>query len=138
MLVAGPRNHLYRHEKVASFWRPFRLLGDGQHRGQIASQLDPELALLRSQHDRINQSTERFRRLQAAVLVLECRGQVLDLPAVEVGHARMEQRRRLSRCIQLLFELIPSSADRDQLVLDVSPAHIAWNPLRSSVAPETA
>jgi len=49
---------LNRHEKVARFGRPFRLLGSSQHRGQIPSQLDPELALLRSQDDRFNQSTE--------------------------------------------------------------------------------
>jgi len=41
-----PRNQLNRHEKVARFWRPFPLLGSSQHRGQIPSQLDPELALL--------------------------------------------------------------------------------------------
>jgi len=39
----------------------------------------------------------------------------------------MEERRRLSRCFQLLFELIPPSADRDQLVLDVSPANTLHN-----------
>ena len=41
-LVAGPRNQLNRHEKVARFRRPFRFLGSSQHRGQVPSQLDPE------------------------------------------------------------------------------------------------
>lgn len=44
-LVARRRNQLNRHEKVARFWRPFRLLGSSQHRGQISSQLDPQLAV---------------------------------------------------------------------------------------------
>src|SRR6266849_6802273 len=41
MLVASPRNQLNRHEKVASLWRPFRLLGDGQHCGRIADDDSP-------------------------------------------------------------------------------------------------
>jgi len=32
----GPRNHLCRHEEVASFWRPFRLLGDGHLKASLA------------------------------------------------------------------------------------------------------
>src|SRR5262245_18040325 len=50
--ASSPRNHLYRHQKVARSWRPFRLLGSSQHRGQIPSQVDPELALLRRQRSR--------------------------------------------------------------------------------------
>jgi len=42
-------------------------LGDGQHRGQIASQLDPELTALRSQDNRINEPAEHLRRRGAAV-----------------------------------------------------------------------
>jgi hypothetical protein len=34
-----------RDDEVARFWRPFRLLGSSQHRGSVASQLDPEQAL---------------------------------------------------------------------------------------------
>jgi hypothetical protein len=58
--VASPRNQLNRHEKVARFWRPFRLLGSSQHRGQVSSQLDPKLALIRNQDDRIDQPTEHI------------------------------------------------------------------------------
>jgi hypothetical protein len=97
---------LYRQEKIASFRRSFCFLGDGQHRGQIPSQLDPELALLRSQDNRLNQPTERFRGFQAAAVGLERGGELFDLRPVEVGHARVQERRRLSRRLQLLFEFI--------------------------------
>jgi hypothetical protein len=95
MLVASPRNQLYRHEKVARFWRPSCFLGGSQHRGQVASQLDPELAPLRRQDNRVNQSTERFRGFCACVFALECRGEFLDLRPVEVGHTGVKERRRL-------------------------------------------
>jgi hypothetical protein len=58
--VAGPRNHLNRHDEVACFGRPRCLLGDSRHRGQIPPQLDPQLAPLRSQDDRLDQSSKHF------------------------------------------------------------------------------
>jgi hypothetical protein len=85
MLVASPRNQLYRHEKVARFWRPFRLLGSSQHRCQTPSKLDPELALLRHQDNRFNQPTERFRGFYACVVALVRRGELLNFRPVEVG-----------------------------------------------------
>jgi hypothetical protein len=41
-LVARPRNHLYRHGKVATLWRPFRLLATVSIAARFASQLDPD------------------------------------------------------------------------------------------------
>ena len=67
---------------------------------------DPELALLRHQDNRINQSTEHLRRFQACVLALERRGEVLDLRSVEVGHAWMQQGRRLIRGFELLRQYL--------------------------------
>src|SRR2546426_10703473 len=110
-LVASPRNQLYRHEKVASFWRPSRFLGGSQHRGQVASQLDPELALLRYQDNRVNQSTEHLRGLRAGVFALERFRELLDLRAVEVGHARVKQRWRLVGGFDLRFEHVPTVTD---------------------------
>ena len=75
--------------------RARRRLGDGQHCGQIPSQLDPQLALVRSQDDRINEPTERLRGFQAAAIGLERGGELFDLRSVEVGHARMMERWRL-------------------------------------------
>src|SRR5579872_788966 len=66
----APATNLYRHEKVARFWRPSRVLGDGQHRGQVASQLDPELALVRRQDDRFNEPSERQRLPRAAITAI--------------------------------------------------------------------
>src|SRR5262245_2207415 len=60
MTAARPRNQLYRHNEVATFWRPRCFLGGSQHRGQIASQLDPELALVRYQDDRIDKPSEHL------------------------------------------------------------------------------
>jgi len=133
-----PRNQLNRHGKVASLWRPFRLLGDGQHRGQIASQLDPEpwpaevrvlasarrrLALLRSQDDRINQSPARLGRFQAAVLPLERPRALFDLRLVEVGHARMQQRRWLVGRLDRLLQLVSARRQAEHLVLPLAGRH---------------
>jgi hypothetical protein len=52
LTVARPRNQLNRHEKVARFWRPFRLLG--------GTQLNPELTLIRNQDDRIDKPSEHL------------------------------------------------------------------------------
>jgi ribA/ribD-fused uncharacterized protein len=49
--------------EVAGFRRPLRILGGSQHRGQIPSQLDPELAVLRGQDDRFNESAQALGRL---------------------------------------------------------------------------
>jgi hypothetical protein len=54
-LVARPRHRHNLQRKAARFRRPSCCVGGTQHRGQIASQLDPELALLRHQDDRIDQ-----------------------------------------------------------------------------------
>jgi hypothetical protein len=70
------------------------LLGDGQHCGQISSQLDPELALLRHQDNRINEPTESVRGFQTAAVGLKRGGELFDLRSVEVGHARMQKRWR--------------------------------------------
>jgi hypothetical protein len=76
------------HHKLAARGRPFLatflFLGGSQHRVQIVSQLDPELALLRHQGDRFNQSTERLRGFCACVLALERRGEILRAPVVGV------------------------------------------------------
>ena len=69
----SPRNQLNRHEEVARFWRPFRLLGSSQHRGQIPSQLNPELALLRRQDNRIDQPTQNLSGFPARVLAAAAR-----------------------------------------------------------------
>jgi len=77
-LVAPPRNQLNRHEKVARFWRPFRLLGSSQHSGQIASQLDSELApqILKAASDRQLtvqlQSAQRRPRRKAGTSETRC------------------------------------------------------------------
>jgi hypothetical protein len=121
-------------EKVASFWRPFRLLGDGQHRGQIASQLDPELRSLaamarvtrrrlRHQDDRINQSAERVRGLQATVLAMKGTGELFDLRAVEVGHARVEQRRRFVGGFDMVLKFVASRREPQHLFLPLAGRH---------------
>jgi hypothetical protein len=117
MLVASPRNQLNRHEEVARFWRPYRFLGGSQHRGQIPSQLDPELALLRSQDNRIDQSTEHLGGFQAGVLALEGSGELLDLRAIEVGHARVKEGRRFVRDLELSLEFLSAPGVRVQFVL---------------------
>jgi uncharacterized protein len=83
------------------FLATFSLLGGSQHRGQIPSQLDPQLAVPRGQDNRINEPTEALRGLQAGVLALERCGQFLDLRPVEVGHARVQERRRLVGGVEL-------------------------------------
>ncbi len=67
----GPRNQLNRHEEIARFWRPFRLLDISQHRGQIPSQLNMELAGLRHQDDRIDQPTQNLSGFPARVWPLQ-------------------------------------------------------------------
>jgi hypothetical protein len=79
-------------------------LGGSQHRGQVPSQLDPELALLRDQDNCVNQSTQRFRGFCACVFALECGGKFLDLRPVEVGHAEVKERRQLVGGFDLWFE----------------------------------
>src|ERR1700730_12542411 len=120
LTAASPRNQLYRHKQVARFWRPACFLGGSQHRGQVPSQLDPELAPLRRQDDRINQSTEHLRRFQACILALERRGEILDLRSVEVSHARVKQRCRLVGGFDLRVEDVSAMADGEELVLNLT------------------
>ncbi|MBL8136982.1 MAG: hypothetical protein JNL48_10195 [Acidobacteria bacterium] len=72
-----------------------------QHRGQVPLQLDPQLAAPRGQDNRINQPAEAFRRLQPGVVAPERGGQFLHLGPIQVGHARVEQRRGLVRGLEL-------------------------------------
>jgi len=148
-----PRNQLKRHVKVASLWRPLRLLGSSQHRGQIPLQLNSELSLnavaralvafarrrLRSQDDRINQPSEHLRGFQPRVLALEGGGEFLDLRAVEVGHARVQERRWFVGGLELGFELEPPVFESLHLRLALlnrnNPASCR---AASSVAPRSA
>ncbi len=72
-LVACPRNHLYRHEEVASFWRPLSLLGDGQHSGQIALQFNPGVRPFFPESRTIASTSPRsiFTRFYAGVWMLQ-------------------------------------------------------------------
>jgi hypothetical protein len=118
--VAGPRNQLYRYEKVARFWRPSCFLGGSQHRGQIPSQFDPELALIRHHDDRIispRSISEASRRVSSRWSAAARS----DFRSVEVGHAWMQQGRRLIRGFELLRKHLLAVTDRDQLVLTWAP-----------------
>jgi hypothetical protein len=73
-------------------------LGGSQHRVQIVTQLDPELALL--QGDRFNQSTERLRGFCACVLALERRGEILRAPVVGVRSRPLDMCHAWNRRLQ--------------------------------------
>src|SRR2546428_2885644 len=88
-----------------------------KHRGQIASQFDPELTALRSHDDRINEPTQCLRRLDAAVFALQRRGELFDLGSVEVGHARVQQWQRFVCDPELSVEFVPALGVREQLLL---------------------
>ena len=70
-MARKPPQPIEPHEEVARFWRPFRLLGSSQHRGQIPSQLNMEPAGLRHQDDRIDQPTQNLSGFPARVWPLQ-------------------------------------------------------------------
>jgi hypothetical protein len=114
---------LYRQEKIASFWRSFCFLGGGQHCGQIPSQLDPKLAFLRSQDNRLDEPTERFRGFQAGAVGLERSGELFDLCPVEVGHARVQEGRRFVAGLDLVLKLVPARGQAEHFFLPLAGRH---------------
>ena len=49
--LQAPRNHFNLQREVAGFRRPLRISGGAQHCRQIPFQLDPQVAVVRSQDD---------------------------------------------------------------------------------------
>ena len=73
--------------------------GRPQHRRQIPSQFDSQLALVRCQDDRVDEATKRLRGFSAGFWMLQRLSQCGDLLTVQVGHSRVQERRRfVCRC----------------------------------------
>ena len=117
-MVAGPRNQRYLQGEVVGFRRPLRLYGGPQHGRQIPPQLDlKRLAVLAwREHDGIYEAAQRLGGLRPAVRLLERSGELCDLGAVDPGHLRMQQRRRLVGGGELGLQLLTPSGVRIHLV----------------------
>jgi len=73
------------------------LYGRSEHRRQVAPQLDAEFLSRRrrSQHDGVHEAAQGLGHFDTTFGLLERRGELRDLRAVDAGHLRMQKRRRL-------------------------------------------
>jgi hypothetical protein len=124
-MVAGPRNQRYLQGEVVGFRRPLRLYGGPEHRRQIAPQLDLKrfAGLVWSEHNRVDEAAQGFRRLRPAVRLPEGLRELRDLRAVDPGHLRMQEWGRLLRGSKLAFQLFPPGGIRVQLVFHHGRRH---------------
>jgi hypothetical protein len=81
--------------EVAGSRRPLRVCCGAQHRRQISPQLDSQCPLVWRQDDGVDESSQRLSGLHAGFWTLKGLSQRRHLLAVEVGHLRVEQWRRL-------------------------------------------
>jgi len=81
--------------KVSGFRGPFALYGRAEHRRQIAPQFDSERPVGWRHDDGVDQASERLGRLRARFYGLERVSQRRHLLAVQLGHLRVQEWRRL-------------------------------------------
>ncbi|WP_294289555.1 hypothetical protein [uncultured Sphingomonas sp.] len=80
--------------KRSRVWGLFRFCGQNQHRRKIALHLRFEDTVHRRHHHRVDEAADDLLRLASVTLDLEGVQEALDLAAIDLRQARMQQGRR--------------------------------------------
>ena len=112
-VVASPRNHLnLLYRRVALIERPVFVCGHGEDAGEVAEQVDVELAFaVRRQFDPLDERADDVGGFGAVRIVIQDGGEPCDLLPVMIGHVRVQEHLLFLRAIQHGFQFVAAGGN---------------------------